>query len=366
MKGLYRKKDSIWWYYQPPTQKGQPRPKAEALRTQDYLEAVTRAVARRDASELQIASQRMTIEEILPRYLKDKAEHRKATRQSRERILKGFREILGNPRVDQINADVMAVWWDHLGTKGGSLKGKGPVRPSSKKSYLLAVKAFLNWCKAEGLIKGEDPLKRLRMHTRVFSSRVAEFHTEEERERVLAAAHDLPGNIKLILHNGYFQGLRDSEMLAMKRHWLWISPDGDHGTLSVQNTDIIFQNGSHGEWIPKGKRKRVMPMHPRYLSFIKSYGMQEPYMLAPHKDRWPDDNKKSNRFDAKKSLAALAKRAGVEKLNYHIMRHTFATGLVMKGVTLGEVAGLLGDSLKVTEDHYAGFSPSRVNPLAVL
>jgi integrase len=314
---------------------------------------------------VQFAARRMTLEEILPRYYKDKAESKKDTRLSRERILEGFKDILGNPRVDQIDGETMAKWWDHLGEKGGSLNGKGAMKPTSKKSYLITVRAFLNWAIAEGMLKG-DPMKRLRIHTRVKSTRIGEFLTEDERERVLKAAHDKPDHLKLILYLGFFAGMRDAEMLAMKKEWIWISPEKDRGTISIQDTAIQFQNDTHGTWQPKGKRTRVIPIHPRLLEFLKTYGMHEPYMLAPEKDRWPDDNKKSKRFDPKKALTALGKKAKVKTLNYHILRHSFATHLAMKGVSLAEIAGLLGDGLKVTEDHYAGFCPSKVNPLAVL
>lgn len=89
-------------------------------------------------------------------------------------------------------------------------------------------------------------------------------------------------------------------------------------------------------------------------------------MVAPENALWPNDDKRSKRYEAKKALAGVAKRAGIEKLNFHLMRHTFATLLVMKGTSLAEVAGLLGDSLKVTEETYAGYCPNKVNPLAVL
>lgn len=110
----------------------------------------------------------------------------------------------------------MQEWWEHLGTNGGGAKSKGPMKPSSKKSYLITVRAFLNWAKAEGMLRG-DPLKRLRTHTRVQSTRVEQFLTEEERERVLAAAEGRPDSVRLMLYLGFFAGLRDAEMLAMKK-----------------------------------------------------------------------------------------------------------------------------------------------------
>lgn len=364
MPGLYEKRG--WYYYRPPTPKGAPRSASIALRTQDYLTAVTLAVTERDTTSVQHSARHGTLEEILPRYYRDKNEHKKSTRIARIQILDGFKDILGNPRIDQIDEEMMGRWWDHLGEKGGSLKAKRAMKPSSKKSYLITVRAFLNWAIAERLLKG-DPIKRLRMHTRVKSTRVDEFLTEDEREKLLAAASDKPDYLKLILHLGFFAGMRDSEMLAMKREWVWISPEKDRGTISIQDTPIQFQDGSQGTWQPKGKRTRVIPLHPRLIEFLLDYGMREPFMLAPEKDRWPNDDKKSKRFEAKKSLSSLGDTAGLSRnLNYHILRHSFATHLAMKGAMLAEIAGLLGDGLKVTEDHYAGFCASRTNPLSVL
>ena len=40
--------------------------------------------------------------------------------------------------------------------------------------------------------------------------------------------------------------------------------------------------------------------------------------------------------------------------------------LSMKGVPLAEISGLLGDSLRMTEEHYAGDQPGKGNPLGVL
>lgn len=141
----------------------------------------------------------------------------------------------------------------------------------------------------------------------------------------------------------------------------------------------MFQNGSTGMWSPKGKRRRTIPLHPRLLALLlerpdlefrhapaKDGGTENScgFMVSPERGRWPDDDKKSKRYDPKKSLYAIGTAAKVKTLNYHILRHSFATHLAMKGVSLAQIAGLLGDGLKVTEDHYAGFSPGTGNPLA--
>ncbi|RYD35760.1 MAG: site-specific integrase, partial [Verrucomicrobiaceae bacterium] len=222
---------------------------------------------------------------------------------------------------------------------------------------------ILDWAVEDKYISA-NPMKKMKRQVKVVRSKVQEFLTEDERERVLAA--EAPLYVKLILFLGFFAGLRDGEMLACAPHWIWISDDGCRGTLSVQDQVITYQNGKKGLWKPKVRHVRTIPLHPRLLAFLKENGIQKPWLLRPDKELWPDPGMNSKRFDAHKALNSLAKKAGVKKLNYHILRHTFATLLVMKGVSLADVAGLLGDTLKVTEDHYAGYSPNKVSPVDLL
>jgi integrase len=394
IKGLYLKKG--WYYFQPPTPKhdGAARPTAVALGTKDLVEAITRLEERRGEMAEWQASRKRTLEEVLPRYYAAKAGDAVFTRRQREMILSGFCEVLGNPRVDTIDAAMIDGWREHVAKHGSSLKTGGPMRktvvvpiekvkgvrkrtvkekvvapprglrsPATVKTYTIVVKAFFNWAVEEKLIS-ESPLKKLKRQTVVARTRVQEFLTEHEREVALAA--EMPDYMRFILMFGFFAGLRDGEMLAMTPRWIWISPDGQRGTVTVQNEAIEHTDGTKGEWRPKVRELRTILMHPRLLAFLKEYKLRSPWMLKPEKELWPADNLKSKRFDASKGMTALAKRCGVRKLNYHILRHSYATHLVMKGVSLADVAGLLGDTLQVTQDHYAGYSPSGVNHSAVL
>ena len=366
MKGLFEKRG--WYYFQPPTPKGGKRPGMIALRTMDYVEAVIAATKIRDENELVCAARRDTLEEVLPKYYHAKRHDTKATRRSRETILDGFKDLLGNPRVDALCEELVGRWQDHLGTKGATPAGRGPLSPAAKKTCLITVRAFTNWLKKEGMLR-IDPMAAMKRQTKVNVTRIHEYLTIEERDKVLGAMEEMhrgrpvKDDVKLILLLGCYAGLRDTEILAANPAWLWIADDHSQGTIRVQDTPIVFENGVRGMWQPKGKRRREIPMHPRLLAWFKDHPPQRPWLVAPHKEKWPGDEKVSKRFEAKNALHGLAKRAGISKLNFHILRRSFATHLVMKGVGIREVAALLGDRLSVTEDNYAGFIPSRRNPL---
>jgi integrase len=363
IKGLYEKRG--WFYFQPPTAAdGSGRPRPVALKTRDLVEALQRM----EASAMEITLDRAllsgTLKEVLPRYFQAKGGDAVSTRRARKVILEAFMNDMGNPKAAAITAALVEEWRELLARPEGRAGSGKPLSGTTIKSYTITLRAFVNWLREERILK-HDPMAKLKRQTRVAATRRHEFLTEAQRERALAD-EKADDNVRLILHLGFFAGLRDAEMLAMTPAWIWIAPDQRRGTITVQQTVVLHADGKNGLWRPKTRQMRTIPMHPRLLEFIKGMGLRWPFMVAPEKDKWPGEEKNSKRYDAKKALAGVAKRQTIPKLNFHMLRHSFATHLAMKGVPLAGIAGLLGDSLKVTEDHYAGYCPSQVNPLEVL
>jgi integrase len=59
----------------------------------------------------------------------------------------------------------------------------------------------------------------------------------------------------------------------------------------------------------------------------------------------------------KKAFERQAKRAGLGKIGPHTLRHSVATWLAMKGVSMREIAQLLGNSERMVERVYAKYAP---------
>lgn len=57
------------------------------------------------------------------------------------------------------------------------------------------------------------------------------------------------------------------------------------------------------------------------------------------------------------ALDAVAHRAGLVGVTPHVLRHTWASHASMNGVSLGEIARVLGDSIVTVEKVYAKFQP---------
>ena len=359
VKGFYQKRG--WWYYQAPTEENGKRAKPMALKTQDEITAIN-AVTDMQWSGMALATEtKDTLAQILPLYYEAKADDRKKTRHGREQILNAFKDRIGNPRVKDITKQTIVNWRTLLATTGGTAKSTRPVSQTSMTSYLIVVKAFFNWCVKEHLLR-INPAVDMGKQSTVRRTRRQEFHTLEEREKILAR----PGKdyVALINHLGFFAGLRDGEMLVINPDWIYISPDRSHGSIKVQPTMIELTDGTKVLWEPKTARGvRTIPMHHRLIAFLDDYGMRKPYLLKPDGPLFPTDDKKSLRFDPKASLKNHAKLCGVKHTGYHMLRHSFGTHLAMGGAAIAEIAGLLGITMKVAEESYAGYSPRTMNCL---
>jgi integrase len=358
MKGLYAKQNG-YWYFQPSSPRGEPRPKAIALGTRDELDAITLARRQADRHAVVVAVTAGTLREILPRYCEAKDEDAKKTQQVRKQVLGSFAELMGNPRLADIDGKMLKEWRRKLRQTGGGLATDKPVSPSTLTSYLIVLKAMLNWAVEQGLIRS-NPVRELgKGHTTVRVTRSQRFIERDKRDELLA--EPCRDYIGLILHLGFFAGLRDGEMLACNPDWIWIADDGKSGSLTVQDTKIKLIDGSVSWWRAKGKRARVIPLDPRLIAFLKNYGKRRPFFIAPDKPQWPTGNTK--RFDAKMALKNHGIKCGVPDLAFHILRHSFGTHLSMAGLQMNQIAALLGDTLGVTERHYIGFSQAKASSL---
>jgi site-specific recombinase XerD len=87
----------------------------------------------------------------------------------------------------------------------------------------------------------------------------------------------------------------------------------------------------------------------------------------PHPKAAPEDSKlffssgkaslRSSVKGAQRTLAAVFKRAGVERAHAHRFRHSLASEILGKGGTIEDAASILGDSPATIRRHYAKWTP---------
>lgn len=116
------------------------------------------------------------------------------------------------------------------------------------------------------------------------------------------------------------------------------------GELSALEDDAMVRIGEfHWLRIPVGKlhNDRYVPLHPILIDLIVDYRAQR---SRPRSGRLVerDDGQPFDRRTIYRYVVAVAKRAGIDHVHPHQLRHTFATQAINRGMSLEAIAAMLG------------------------
>ncbi len=143
-----------------------------------------------------------------------------------------------------------------------------------------------------------------------------------------------------------YAGLRREEAL-------WLTPKD----VDLRKRMLIVRAKTvDGEyWQPKTRRNRAVPISTSLLARLRDYSPSEGstwYFPSPEGKRWHPDNWSHY-------LAEINKEAGLlwTCLDF---RHTFGSHLAQKGVSLYQIATLMGNSPDICRKHYAQLVPERM------
>ena len=166
-----------------------------------------------------------------------------------------------------------------------------------------------------------------------------DFH---DSEALLAAAE--PGWHGIILF-GLRTGLRLGELRALR----WQD-------LGLAGRKVLVRRAAWNSTIgsPKGGRPREVPLSEEVLAMLRS--LPEPASPSALVFGHPS-GRMYNRNEMKWPLWRACKAAGLRKIGWHALRHSFASQLVMRGVPLKAVQELLGHRDIRTTMRYAHLSP---------
>ena len=153
-----------------------------------------------------------------------------------------------------------------------------------------------------------------------------DFLTPEECLQLLNAAVGIWRDmIAVVLGNG----LRFGELIALK----WEDVDFEAGELIIRQS---YAKGVLGS--TKSNRIRRIPMSDSIHATFFRTRKKEGLVFARSQG-----NPLEHRVCLKK-LYSITKKAGLRKIGWHTLRHTFASHLAQAGANLGAIQGLLGHS----------------------
>jgi integrase/recombinase XerD len=208
------------------------------------------------------------------------------------------------------------------------------LAPSSVARAVSAARGFFRFLMLDGHIK-RHPAEDLHTPQRV--SRLPQFLTEEEMERLLFAPDiktDVGVRDRAMLEVMYATGLRVSELCGLKTSDVEL----DAGLVTCHG------KGSKQRRIPIGKS--AVHWLQRYASIRREMGSEALPQLFLHRGRT------LTRQAAWAIIKTYAAQAGVPDISPHTFRHSFATHLMQHGADSRSVQALLGHADISTTEIY--------------
>jgi integrase len=166
-----------------------------------------------------------------------------------------------------------------------------------------------------------------------------DFLTFDEANKLIACADNYWRTMIVVAVR---TGLRLGELLALR----WSDVDLTGGRINVRRSVVEGIIGT-----PKNGRTREVPLSEQAAAALGEHPHRAELvlcdadggMLTPAECRWP--------------LRRAYQRAGLRRVGWHMLRHTFASHLAMRGAPLKAIQELLGHSTIDMTMRYAHLSP---------
>lgn len=170
----------------------------------------------------------------------------------------------------------------------------------------------------------------------------------------------LSGNIdntKIGIMLSYYTGLRIGEVCGLK----WSDIDFKNHTLTIRRTvqRIMKKNGSRSTELivssPKSKTsERTIPIPDFLYSLLAKYKADNNAYILSGSTKITEPRTMQYRFKS------MLKKAGLPSVNYHCLRHMFATNCVKLGFDVKTLSEILGHSnVEITLNRYVHSSMER-------
>jgi integrase len=261
---------------------------------------------------------------------------------SKEMILRvHLKPAFGKVKLDQID---YAAIQDYAATKSKKLAKK------TVNNHLTVLRRLLVVAKKRGLIEAVPEIEWLNAPDPDF-----DFLTFEEAERLIEAAD---GEWRCMILVALRTGLRQGELLALR----WEDVDLHAGKLTVRRsvTRGKVTDPEQGKLVvknavtpPKNGKSRDVPLGEEALAMLKQQRHLRGELVF-----CADDGRMLKKNECKHPLWRACKRSGIRKIGWHVLRHTFASHLVMRAAPLKVVQELMGHATIEMTMRYAHLAPN--------
>lgn len=266
-----------------------------------------------------------------------------------------IKPVLGNMEVAKLTAKRIRDWHHSLAAADKRVRTKRTAtaqatrvvdrsdpdalrsRRSTANRLLTVLKAVLNHAWREGHVATDEGWKSVRPFKAV-DAPVIRYLSADECRRLVNAC---PLALRDLVRGALLTGARYGELIRLRV----VDVNLDSGTLAIREA--------------KGGRPRhtVLTDEGRALfeGLVVGRPGSAPVFLREDGHPW-------KAAQATRPLAEACERASIAPaVGFHVLRHTHASTLAMRGVPMGVIAAQLGHrDTRITEKHYAHLAPSYV------
>jgi integrase len=245
--------------------------------------------------------------------------HSRKTTDSYAWIFKEFINFLGNPLLHEISFQQI----------GNYINYKRKVSAFTAQKHLAYLRSAFNYALKQNyiLVNHFSNIKNYRL-----PEKQPKYFSQEEYQMLINSIHE--EWFKNIIEFAYNTGMRQGEILNLD--WKEVDMINDHISISNQSA------------ISKSKRIRVIPLNRRAKEIILSL-QKEPKQFV-----FNYFGQKIKQDHISKKFKKHVKRINInQSLNFHSLRHTFASRLAQKGVSIYHISKLLGHASITTTQIYA-------------
>lgn len=290
------------------------------------------------------------VKDAVADYLAWYSVHRKALANTRTTCNAHILPALGDRQVAALTTQELRQWHEGLATAPARLRSpknsdtrhtKQATEPRARRAtanrVLTVLKAALNHAYHEGKVDDDQAWRRVRPFKRVDAPKVR-YLTEAQCRRLVNACEP---DFRELVRGALYTGCRYGELTALTVGDF----DRDASTLTIRDS--------------KSGRPRHVPLSADGAAFLERMVRGRP--PSARLFQRGDGSPWGPAFQ-KRPIAAASKAGSIEPaVSFHVLRHTYASQLAMRGVPLQVIATALGHAdTRMVEKHYAHLAPSYV------
>jgi len=169
-----------------------------------------------------------------------------------------------------------------------------------------------------------------------------DYLSPDECELLLSKSN---GIVREMILTAIRTGMRQGELKGLQ----WSSIDWQNRSITVRHSRCDYAKELMS---PKSNRERHIPMDAEVYETLLKRKKNTGYVFLDTDGKTFDHQRLSYR------LAGVLKKAGLRSIGWHVLRHTFASHLAMRGAPITAVQMLMGHSTITTTMRYAHLAQS--------